>query len=226
MSRPHIRFDAISKRTHFYFLRHGATEGNAKKLVQGRKDVPLSPLGEDQARQTGVWFKDKDIRRVFTSPLERSFETASVISASLTLPAPEKLPDLVELDTGALTGITFSEAAERYPDLWQTFNMKSWEGVPDAESVESLYWRAVRVWNALIDCAENGERSILAVTHAGFMQWIVKEPFRSKTWMPLIACGNCGIFHAVADPEDRTLEGKPVKRFLVEWVLMNHIAYV
>ncbi len=226
MSRQDIRFDAISKRTHFYFLRHGVTEGNARKLVQGRKDVPLSPLGEHQAKQTGAWFKDKDIHRVFSSPLARSFGTASLISASLGLPEPESMPDLVELDTGAFTGMMFSEAAERYPDLWQTFNMKSWEGVPDAESATSLYRRAVRVWNALIECAEKGERNILAVTHAGFMQWIVKAPFCSRTWMPLVACGNCGIFCAVVDPEDRTLEDKPIKRFLVEWVLMNHIAYV
>ena len=57
-----------------YLIRHGQTEGNAAKLLQGRRDIPLNEVGIEQARVAGTHLADEGIRitRVFTSPLGRA----------------------------------------------------------------------------------------------------------------------------------------------------------
>jgi hypothetical protein len=73
----------------FWFLRHGESEGNNARLLQGRADYPLSEAGRQQARRVAGWFADKGIRAVLCSPLARAAETARILTAALGLPDPE-----------------------------------------------------------------------------------------------------------------------------------------
>ena len=54
-----------------YLLRHGQTEFNVKKLVQGRCDSPLTDLGRQQARAAAAWLKAHSVvpDKVVSSPL-------------------------------------------------------------------------------------------------------------------------------------------------------------
>ena len=65
-----------------YLLRHGQTEFNVKKLVQGRCDSPLTNLGRQQAGMAAAWLKAHNVvpDKVASSPLGRAMDTASLVA--------------------------------------------------------------------------------------------------------------------------------------------------
>lgn len=69
-----------------YLVRHGQTEFNLAKLVQGRCDSPLTELGRTQALAAGSWLANQEVRpdAVGTSPLGRAFATAGLLMSVLT----------------------------------------------------------------------------------------------------------------------------------------------
>ena len=68
-----------------YLLRHGQTEFNVKKLVQGRCDSPLTDLGRQQAGMAAAWLKAHGVvpDKVVSSPLGRAMDTASLVACEL-----------------------------------------------------------------------------------------------------------------------------------------------
>ncbi|MFQ3786426.1 histidine phosphatase family protein [Halomonas sp. A29] len=61
----------------FVFIRHGETQLNREHRICGRSDVPLTALGEAQARQAAAWL-DRPWSRVVTSTLQRAWRTAEL----------------------------------------------------------------------------------------------------------------------------------------------------
>jgi broad specificity phosphatase PhoE len=213
-----IDFRALSGTADFLFMRHGESEGNRDRQIQGRQHSRLTGLGREQAREAGRWLAGRGIGRVLTSPLERAAETAAVAAAEAGLPAPEPLALLQEIDVGLFTGLTWSEAAALHPAEHAAFERSSWEAVPGAETVRELYARAMDLWQTLLDRARSGERSILCVTHSGFLQWIIKTTVGQRAWMPLFsAAGNCCVSHLRVDNRD-TDGGRTL---LANWLLVN-----
>ena len=179
-----------------YFLRHGESEGNRDRIIQGRHDPPLTPLGCQQAKAAGAWFAPRGVKRVLASPLLRASQTAEIVARVAGAPAPRLLEDLTEIETGIFTGLSLEEARARFPDAWAIFQRQSWEGVPDAERIVALLERAHRLWDLLAGMAADGTRSILCVTHSGFLQWILRWTLGGRTWMPLFAAAdNCSVSH-------------------------------
>ena len=68
-----------------YLVRHGQTEFNVKKLVQGRCNSPLTELGVKQAECAGTWLRERGVHpdRIVSSPLGRAMQTAGVLAQSL-----------------------------------------------------------------------------------------------------------------------------------------------
>ena len=62
-----------------YVTRHGQTDLNAKKLMQGRSDIPLNDTGRAQARAAREKLGNIKFDAVYSSPLCRAVETASII---------------------------------------------------------------------------------------------------------------------------------------------------
>jgi len=136
---------------------------------------------------------------VVSSPLKRASETAAIVAESCgTRPETNEL--FREIDTGLFTGHGWDECASRYPDIFAEFEARSWDAVPGAESSESLYERAMAAWEALRDLASGSGGRIAAVSHGGFLQWMVRATFGSRSWMPLFSIANCGIFELFAQP--------------------------
>jgi len=141
--------------TDLYLVRHGETDWNRLKRIQGRTDIPLNDTGREQARLTGMLLTRRPIARVYASPLSRAFETAQIIAGELGLPEPEAREALIERDYGAAEGLSFHEVDVRY----------STDDVPDRETREQV---AGRVVPALLEiaAAHPGE-SIAVVSHGG-----------------------------------------------------------
>jgi broad specificity phosphatase PhoE len=88
-------------------VRHGATAWNAEGRYTTRTDMPLSPLGVEQARATAAALAAEPIERVFCSPLSRARTTAEAIVAAQGR-ALEIVTDdrLTEIDAGPFEGLT------------------------------------------------------------------------------------------------------------------------
>ena len=62
-----------------YVVRHGETDWNKVKRVQGHTDIPLNEYGRHLARETAKGLKETRIDLAITSPLIRAKETAQII---------------------------------------------------------------------------------------------------------------------------------------------------
>src|SRR5215475_13408168 len=93
-----------------YFIRHGETDWNAARRLQGRNDVPLNALGRRQATQCGellgkLFSASGGAPQHFaftSSPLSRARETMDILRAALGLPQKGYATDprLAELSFG------------------------------------------------------------------------------------------------------------------------------
>lgn len=70
----------IENPTTFYLTRHGQTDWNVQRLMQGHTDIPLNETGEEQARELKDRLKDIKFDQVFSSDLLRAKRTAEIIA--------------------------------------------------------------------------------------------------------------------------------------------------
>ncbi len=210
-------FSDLGSPSIFYLVRHGESVANAERRIQGHSDYHLNDQGRNQARSAGSWFSDKKVSQVFCSPLVRAHETARIIAAGAGLPEPIPYGPLIEVNVGKFSGLTLEEAKQRFPVDYERFMYQSWEGVSDAERCASIAARARTVWAMLKDSAIKNGGNVLAVTHGGLLQWLVRVTFGCTSWMPLLTTGNCGVFELSVMP---TKPGKPA---YIHWKEINLI---
>jgi len=149
--------------TELYLVRHGETDWNAARRIQGRTDIPLNDTGRAQARQAAELLARRRWDAVYSSPLERAHETARIIAERLGLDDVTDVEAFVERDYGEAEGMGFDELEARYP-----------EGVraPGQETREQV---AARVVPALLALAEQhpGERLVI-VSHGGAIRSVLQ----------------------------------------------------
>lgn len=86
-------------------VRHGETEWNRLRRMQGTTDIPLNDTGRVQAAQAGALLAADPWDAVYGSTLSRASETAQIIARSLALPEPRLVAALVERAHGVLEGL-------------------------------------------------------------------------------------------------------------------------
>jgi probable phosphoglycerate mutase len=147
-----------------YLVRHGQTEFNRERRLQGHVDSPLTELGVRQARAVGRLLKDL-IRdpagwRIVSSPLGRAHATAETVAAILGVAEVELEPRLMELSWGEWDGRLRSELEAAYAD---TFGRSGWGfDAPTGESYEGV---AARLSDWLASLPPEPERKVIAVSH-------------------------------------------------------------
>ena len=180
-----------------YLLRHGQTEFNVKKLVQGRCDSSLTDLGHKQAGMAAAWLKGHDVvpDKVVSSPLGRAMDTASLVATELLGPdaAVEPCEGIIERSYG-----TFEEGPhDALPtDVWDPGE----DLVPfGGEGSHALQERMVGTLTNLMG-AESIE-TLLAVSHGSASRQFIKaaapEGFELPAKLP-----NCAIMIFDFDEED------------------------
>jgi broad specificity phosphatase PhoE len=191
----------------FLIIRHGQSEGNAAKILQGRGEYPLSAKGRAQAADRGRALKSALAGTVpekvlfFSSPQRRARETALIVAEEAGLPGPVFHEDLMEMHLGVWTGKTWDQVKNDDPPLWADFMAYSWDAVPEAESSAALYRRALRAWGAFRDAVKaHNAGKVIAVTHGGLIQWLLKSTLRCRNWLPLFPIANCGLFKLCVEP--------------------------
>jgi len=202
-------FSPLAQAARFILVRHGQSEGNARKIVQGRLDLPLDDTGRAQAGALGRWIAARHPSVILASPLARASETAHIVAEACGVdggaaglqPRFCVEPLLAELDTGPFTGLSLDEAAKLHPAAHAGFLRESWDGVPGAEASIELYARAVRAWESLREEAIGGATVVVALTHGGFLQWLIKATMGGRGWMPLFPMSNCGVNELDVSPQ-------------------------
>ncbi|MEH7799647.1 histidine phosphatase family protein [Bacillus pumilus] len=119
-------------------VRHGETDWNAAKRIQGRTDIPLNDTGKWQTEQTGLYLKNARWDVVISSPLTRAKETAHLILKHVDAPLVI-MDDFIERDYGDAEGMSFEERQKLFPDK-QYPNMEPLETIQDrmVEGIEKV----------------------------------------------------------------------------------------
>jgi probable phosphoglycerate mutase len=145
-----------------HLLRHGQTEHTPERRYSGRNDLPLSRTGRAEAEAAAARVRELGVEVVVASPLRRTRETAEVVAAALGLPV-EYDDDLVELDFGALEGLSAAEAQQRHPLAVRRFFGDVRVAAPGGESVADVAARVARARQRVL--ARHAGRTVLVVSH-------------------------------------------------------------
>ena len=144
--------------------RHGETPWNAEGRYQGQSDIPLSPVGEAQARALGDRLRDVAIARAVASPLSRARRTAELALGERAGQLSTD-PGLLEIAHGSWEGLLASEIGARYPDRLRAWRETPHEVLmPGGESLQQVFDRA---WAALLRATEglDADAMLLLVAH-------------------------------------------------------------
>jgi probable phosphoglycerate mutase len=125
-----------------YLIRHGETGWSRSGRHTGRTDIPLTPSGEDEARELGKHLRDISFAQVLTSPLRRAVQTCSLAGLDKN---PEIEPDLAEWDYGDYEGQRSVDILEARPD-WNVYR----DGCPGGEMPARVSARADRLISRLL----------------------------------------------------------------------------
>ena len=91
--------------TTFALIRHGQTDWNAQRRLQGSTDIPLNDVGRGQARDAVAVLAGYQWDVIVSSPLSRAAETADLIAAGLALGPARRVPELTERSFGPAEGM-------------------------------------------------------------------------------------------------------------------------
>jgi broad specificity phosphatase PhoE len=214
-----VDFHSIKGTADFIFTRHGESEGNRDGIMQGRLPSRLTDTGRTQARETGSALISRPPDVILSSPLTRARETAEIIAETAGVTGVVVCEELTEIDTGIFTSMSFTQVKERYPAEWAAFRSGGWETVPGAEKAARLSARAHAVWERLIGLAGQGKKSVLGVSHSGFIQWILRSTMGLNAWMPLVETSrHCGI--TLLHVDNNELSGGGFSYF-ANWAMIN-----
>lgn len=198
-----------------YLLRHGQTEFNVKKLVQGRCDSPLTDLGRKQAGMAAAWLKSHDVvpDKVVSSPLGRAMDTAQLVATELLGPdaAVEPCEGIIERCYGS-----FEEGPHGAlpTDVWDPGE----DLVPfGGEGSQALQERMV---DALTNnMGSEGIETLLAVSHGSASRQFIKAAAPADFKLPA-KLPNCAIMIFDFDEEKPGGEGdKPQCKFTLQQIV-------
>lgn len=170
---------------HIYFVRHGQTVWNVENKICGATDIELTPLGHEQALQTGKKILDMKIKadEILYSPLVRAKDTALHISQITGIPAREEVrlkeQNFGKYEATARNGEEFRQAKKQFACRY--------------EGGESMLHLAQRIYN-LLDELKASDKVYILVAHNGIAR-VVQSYFYEMTNDEYAAFGvdNCAV---------------------------------
>ncbi|MFO1435299.1 MAG: histidine phosphatase family protein [Gammaproteobacteria bacterium] len=148
-------------------VRHGETQWNADRRIQGQLDPPLNDKGIAQSESTARALANEAFTAIYSSDLQRARCTAELIAQHH--PAPINLrEDLRERRYGKLQGLTLTEIETRFPGEFAHFqNRHLDEEFDGGESLRQFHLRVSAALNS-VAIQQNGKR-VLVVAHGGVL---------------------------------------------------------
>jgi len=185
----------MAEKNHIWLVRHGETEWSKSGQHTGRTDIPLTAMGEQQAKALGRHLVGRQFALVLTSPLSRARETCRLAGFAA---AAEVSDDLLEWDYGIYEGRTTAAVRAEQPgwSIWTT-------SIPKGETVEQVGERTRRV----IARADAVDGDVALFAHAHVLRiltacWIGLPPIHGRNLM----LGTASISRLGYERETRVIE--------------------
>lgn len=189
-----------------YVVRHGETEGNVKKILQGHTDFPLTEKGIKQAQELAVKLKNIHFDEAYSSDLLRAKRTAQIITLEKKI-VVKTTQAIRERSFGTYENKTYEEVDLELKDLIDKFEKMSNKDKfkhsvhTEFESDEKISTRLILFLREL--AVANVGKTILVVCHGGIMRaTLIRLGFGSYSDLPLGAVKNLGYFVLESDGVD------------------------
>jgi probable phosphoglycerate mutase len=171
-------------------IRHGETEWNLQRRMQGQQDSPLTPLGLQQARQVALRLRSVPHTALYSSDLGRAWQTARCIAGETGRDVVRE-PGLRERRFGIFEGLTNAEIEVRHPDLHALFEKRDPHFVmPGGESAAQFHERCLGTLETIAR-RHHGE-TVVVVTHGLVLDALYraacKMPLHQARGFPLLNC--------------------------------------
>jgi uncharacterized phosphatase len=143
----------------FAFIRHGQTNWNRDRRMQGATDIPLNDVGRQQAADAVAELAGTQWDAIVSSPLSRARETAEIIAAGLGIELGPSYNNLIERNYGDGEGATAEDIAAKWPD----------HDYPGLEPLESVVSRATAALTEIE--ATYGDNNVIIVCHGTLIRY-------------------------------------------------------
>lgn len=181
-----------------YIIRHGQTDWNIARKIQGRQDIPLNERGHFQAQCLGKAMENRPITAVFSSPQIRAMETAIAVASPAGVPViPVK--DLMEINYGVWEGKTEEELLRDDRALYEAWWSHPAETAPpEGESINQVNERCRQAWKE-IKPQLTGDAAIVA--HGGLLAHFMEQLLGSESIAASTVAHNASITTIEYEPE-------------------------
>jgi alpha-ribazole phosphatase len=152
-------------------VRHGTTTFNETDHLQGRMDNPLNQRGRNEAARLAARLKGASIDAIFSSPLQRAVETATIVNGSHNLPLT-LVPEFSEIDLGEWEGLNYSNVREQFPEIHQRWISDPDFPIPGGESFSTV---CNRTRTGLERILQDSRKHILITAHASVNRAILSN---------------------------------------------------
>jgi len=191
--------------TRIILVRHGESSYNVERRIQGHCDESaLTEAGRQMAQQAGLALSGIKFDAIYSSPLQRARETAEIIAATLTHPAPalQMRDRLKEINLLFWEAMPFEDVKEKFPESyehWQSapHQLRMQGTLPDGQVVDfypvlDLFEQAREFWRGILPHHEG--QTVLVVAHSGVNRALISsaigiQPDRYQA----VQQSNCGI---------------------------------
>lgn len=154
-------------------VRHGETLWNTQGRWQGHDDSSLTPKGLSQAEAVGRHLSNEDFSIIYTSDLGRARHTAEII-ADATGKTVKSETRLRERHLGVFQGLTVSEMAEQYPELFHQYQQGDSNFIiPEGESLQQKHNRSIACFTDI--ASRHPGDAIVVVTHGGVINALARH---------------------------------------------------
>ena len=177
-----------------FLVRHGETNWNKEGRFQGQINVPLNTNGKYQAKKASEYLNEINFNKVFSSSMDRPYETAKIILQNKPNIKIKKIETLIEISHGLWEGKLENEIKEQWPELLKNWHEKPQEVImPEGESIGEVSKRSVKAWKEIC-LAQKDKDLTLVVAHDAVNKTLICDILGidfSNIWM--IKQGNGGI---------------------------------
>lgn len=200
----------------YYLIRHGQDYDNLNGVLNGHRDQTLTETGINQAIELGKKIKELKLSAniVLSSPLNRAYTTASIVSSLNNLSTPIIEPLLIERDFGIMTGKKHSDVIPLCsPDILQTETVTYFLNPKDAETFPDLINRSNKLLDKLN--SQYSDQKIILVSHGDFGKMLYAA-FYKLSWKEVLSAfhfGNSELLLLSEDTNSKDAKLISIKQF-------------
>lgn len=155
--------------TRLLVLRHGQTDWNAQHRFQGQADVPLNQAGVRQAEAAREALADVELAAVYSSPLSRAHDTATLVRPGAEIRTD---PRLMEIDVGSWAGLTWDQVKAGMPDYEAKYaNGVDFRRSPEGETLADVVARGLPALEEI--AAAHVDSTVLVVSHGLLLNRVI-----------------------------------------------------